>query len=102
MNGLGWEPRRLQINLTAGDWFLELTNSDGALPSGTVIEIEWATGQTWPALIEGDTVSWRVESETVALIPGGTAFTIWVRYPNTATSTTDDFVWIVGTCRYIK
>lgn len=102
MNGLGWEPYRFQINLTAGDWIFSRTNPDGNFPPGTVAEIKWATGQTWAGTVDGDTVSWRIESDTVALIAGGTAFTIWIRYPNAVTSTTDDYPWIVGTCRYIK
>ncbi|MBF6363226.1 hypothetical protein IU447_24220 [Nocardia farcinica] len=102
MNGLGWTPLRYQINLTAGDWIFSRTNPDGVFPPGTAIEIKWGNGETWPGTVDGDTVSWRVESETVALVPQGTPFTIWVRYPNAVTSSTDDYPWVIGTCRYIK
>ncbi|WP_280193543.1 DUF7264 domain-containing protein [Nocardia farcinica] len=99
--GLGWSPHRNHINLyTGADWILERTNPDGIFPPGTSIEIKWENGQTWPGSIDGDTVSWRVESATVALVPDQTEFTIWVRYPNAETSTTDDYPWIIGAARY--
>ncbi|ORL01577.1 LtfC-like domain-containing protein [Prescottella equi] len=95
---LGWSPIDETIELTNGDWIFERTNEAGAIPPDTVIEIKWANGVTWPGEIHGATVRWRVESTacTAALIPDGTAFEIFVRYPNDATSTTDDYVWMGG------
>src|SRR5690606_36670621 len=76
------------------------TDGAGRFPPGTTIEIRWKTGQVWPATVEGDTASWRVEAETVLLVPDGTEFVIAVAYPNAATETTDDYPWILGHARY--
>lgn len=93
---IGWNPVVDDIRLTRGDFIMSRTNPLGPLPAGTTAEIEWATGEIWAATILGATVSWRIESEEVDEIDTGTAFTVWVRYPNDATETTDDYEWIVG------
>lgn len=101
--GMGWTPYRNHINLCPGyDWIFSRTKEDGPFTAGTIVEIVWDNGVTWPATIEGDTASWRIEAAAVAAIPDGTGFEIAVRYPNSATSTTDDYPWIIGTCRYLK
>jgi len=99
--GMGWKAFRDHINLNHGyDWIFSRTNEAGNFPPGTTIEIRWKTGQVWPATVEGDTASWRVEAETVLLVPDGTEFVIAVAYPNAATETTDDYPWIFGHARY--
>ncbi|WP_280441183.1 DUF7264 domain-containing protein [Nocardia brasiliensis] len=97
--GIGWRTIRDDIDLTRGDFIASRTNPGGALPPGTTAEIVWATGQTWPATVEGATVSWRVESTAVAAIAAGTAFVMWIHYPNQIASTTDDYEWIKGVAR---
>lgn len=95
--GLGWKPSFDALNLTTGaDWIFERTNSAGPFLPATTAEIVWATGQTWAATISANKISWRVESTVADLIPNKTKFTIWIRYPNGNTSTTDDYPWIVG------
>ncbi|MGF7125001.1 DUF7264 domain-containing protein [Rhodococcus sp. BE178] len=95
---LGWTPLDETIELTNGDWIFERTNEAGPIQPGTIIEIKWANGVTWPGTVDGATVKWRIESTacTAAIIPDGTAFEIMVRYPNAATSSTDDHVWMGG------
>ncbi|NKV10952.1 hypothetical protein GS909_07920 [Rhodococcus hoagii] len=95
---LGWTPIDETIELTNGDWIFERTNRAGGIPPDTVIEIVWANGVTWPGDIEGATVRWRKEAAecSATVIPHGTAFEILVRYPNEATGTTDDYVWMGG------
>lgn len=96
---LNWRPIQEDANLGRGDFICSRINPLGALPPGTVAEIIWdttPTPTTWTAEISGDTVTWREEAEDVADIPHGTPFTAWLRYPNAATSTTDDYEWIVG------
>lgn len=46
--------------------------------------------------MDGATVSWREEAAAVAAIPAGTPFVMWIHYPNTVTSTTDDYEWDQG------
>ncbi|WP_378735549.1 hypothetical protein [Nocardia brasiliensis] len=96
---MGWRAIRDDIELTRGDFIMSRTNTGGALPPGTSAEIVWANGQTWPATVDGATVAWRVESTVVALVPAGTAFVLWIHYPNQITSTTDDYEWIKGVAR---
>lgn len=96
---IGWTPIYEDIALTRGDFIFSRTRSEGPIPPETVIEIAWANGVTWPGDVDGDTVSWRVESPQVAAVPDGTEFVIWVRYPNSATDTTDDYEWIAGRAR---
>lgn len=95
---LGWSPIYETIELTNGDWIFARTNPLGAIQPGTAAEIKWDNGVTWPGTVDGATVSWRIESTncTAAIIPDGTPFEIFVRYPNSATSTTDDYVWMHG------
>ncbi|MEU0871664.1 LtfC-like domain-containing protein [Nocardia brasiliensis] len=96
---IGWRTIRDDIELTAGDFIASRTNSGGPLIPGTTAEIVWENGQTWNAIVSGATVSWRVEAATVALVPAGTKFVIWIHYPNSVTSTTDDYEWIKGVAR---
>ncbi|MDV6277606.1 hypothetical protein R3Q06_29370, partial [Rhodococcus erythropolis] len=96
---IGWTPVYEDIALNRGDFIFSRTRSEGPIQPGTVIEIAWANGVNWPGDIDGDTVSWRVESTQVAAVPDGTAFAIWVRYPNSTTETTDDYEWIAGRAR---
>lgn len=95
---LGWMPRYDEIALTGGDWIFERTNPAGAFPPETTAEVAWANGITWPAIIDGADIKWRIESDacTPEVIPDGTEFVIWVHYPNATTSTTDDYPWMRG------
>lgn len=98
---INWSPKREDISLHGGDFIVERTKKTGPLPPGTTAEIEWSNAVTWPAVVDGSTVAWRIESEecTPEIIPDGTAFIIWIHYPNTNTDTTDDYPWIHGRAR---
>lgn len=99
----GWQPIYETIDLTKGyDWLYSRERKEGVIPTDTVIEIRWATGQVWPATISGATASWRIESEVADLIPADTEYTTAVRYPNGNTSTFDDYAWKIGHCRRIQ
>ncbi len=97
---IGWEPLPDNISLTNGDLIFTRTRDEGPIPGGTVIEIIWDDGPTWPATdITGNAVSWRIEAADHAEVADGQTFTIWVRYQNGATETTDDYEWIKGSAR---
>ncbi|MBT2268774.1 LtfC-like domain-containing protein [Rhodococcus erythropolis] len=97
---IGWEPLRDVMSITKGDLIFSRTRSEGPIPTGTVIEIIWDDGPTWLATsIAGNTVGWRIESAELAAIDSGDTFTIWVRYPNGDTETTDDYEWIKGSAQ---
>ncbi|WP_280442217.1 DUF7264 domain-containing protein [Nocardia brasiliensis] len=99
---IGWRAIRDDIELTNGDFIVTLTHPGGVLPPGTTAEIVWQTTPTpttWPATVEGATVSWRVQQPQVAAIAAGTRFTRWIHYPNPATGTTDDYEWAIGVAR---
>lgn len=100
--GLGWKPIFDVIELTRGDWIFERANPAGAFPPDTTARVEWANGQNWDGSISGNVVSWRVESAVADLVQDNTEFTIWVRYPNGDTGTTDDYPWINGRARRTK
>jgi|GEM_PF-3184084 len=100
--GLGWKPIFDVIELTRGDWIFERSNPAGPFPPATTARVEWASGQNWDGAIAGNVVSWRVESAEADLIADNTDFTIWVRYPNGVTETTDDYPWIYGRARRTK
>lgn len=95
---LGWNTLYDDIELNGGDWIFERTNPKGPFPPETTAEVKWANGVTWNATIDGADMKWRIESEdcTAAIIPDGTGFVIWVHYPNSTTSTTDDYPWMRG------
>ncbi|OLL21267.1 hypothetical protein BKE56_015785 [Rhodococcus sp. M8] len=101
---MGWTPVRDDIVLTSGDWIFARENRSGDFPPGTTAEVKWANGTTWPATIDGAEISWRIEAAQAALIPDGTWFEIFVRYPNNLVSggATDDHVWRFGRARRIK
>ncbi len=100
MAGLGWTPYYEDINLRTGqDWILEIPREEGPIAPATVAEVKWANGTTWAGSIDGDTLVFRVESTQADLIPNGTAYILWVRYPNSATSTTDDYQLFAGKAR---
>ncbi|MEU1526341.1 hypothetical protein ABZ413_29510 [Nocardia rhamnosiphila] len=94
---IGWTPSYEPLNLNRGDFIYSRT-SPRLLPAGTTAEIKWANGVTWPAIVVDSTVSWRVESEncTAAIIPHGTSYDMFIRYPNPDTETEDDFHWKYG------
>lgn len=99
---IGWRAIRDNIELTAGDFIVSRTHPGGELPPGTTAEIVWATDPsptTWEATVDGDTVSWHEEQAAVALIPAGTAFVMWIHYPNAETAGTDDYEWVKGVAR---
>lgn len=98
---MGWRPKRVDIELTSGDWIFSRTNTAGDFPPGTTAEIKWANGTTWPATIAGADISWRIEAAQAALIPDGTAFEIFIRYPNATVGggALDDYVWRIGRAR---
>lgn len=95
---IGWLPKQELISLNLGDFIYKRT-SPKPLPVGTTAEIQWANDITWSATVDGNTVSWRVESTacTAAIIPHGTGFDMFIRYPNGDTGTDDDFHWKTGT-----
>lgn len=96
---INWDPIQENIRLSNGDLIFSLTNPGGPLPVGTTAEIVWGTlpnPTTHAGTVDGDTVSWRVESEDLAAIAHGTPFVIWIHYPNGDTGTTDDYEWYVG------
>ncbi len=98
--GLGWKPIYDDINLPLGqDWIFERTRASGPFLPETSAEVRWVTGQVWAGTVEGDTISWRVESTQADAIPSNTRFAIWIHYPNGATGTTDDYAWIEGRAR---
>lgn len=99
---IGWRPIQDNIDLSNGDFIVERTHPGGPLPPGTTAEIVWAispTPITWTATVEGDTVSWLEQQTAVALIPAGTPFVMWIHYPNSETSGTDDYEWVRGVAR---
>ncbi len=99
---IGWRAIRDDIDLTKGDFIMSRTNPAGVLPPGTTAEIVWATTPsptTWTATVDGATVAWRQEAAAVATIPAGTAYVMWIHYPNTVTGTTDDYEWMKGVAR---
>lgn len=95
---LGWSPTYEDLELNGGDFIFSRTRKAGPFLPGTTAEIEWKNGVTWEATVDGDTVSWRVEAEdcTPEIIPDGTPFVMWIRYPNNVTETTDDYPWKRG------
>lgn len=97
---IGWEPLPDNISLTNGDLIFTRLRDEGLIPEETAIEIIWDDGPTWPATdISGNAASWRIEAADHAVIEDGDTFTIWVRYPNGTTGTTDDYEWIKGSAR---
>lgn len=97
---IGWEPLRDIMSITNGDLIFRRYRDEGPIPAGTVIEIIWDDGPTWPATsIVGNMVGWRIEATELADIDSGDTFTIWVRYPNGDTETTDDHEWIKGSAQ---
>lgn len=93
---LGWNVLYEDIELNRGDWILELESDRGVLPAGTTATVEWATGEVWPATIDGALAKWRVEYETHRTIHNGTAFVVMVRYPNEPADSIDDFEFMAG------
>lgn len=98
---IGWRPIQDNIDLSKGDFIVQRTHPGGPLPPGTAAEIVWATDPptTWTATVEGDTVSWLEQQDAVADIPAGTAFTMWIHYPNADIGGTDDYEWVRGVAR---
>lgn len=96
---IGWEAEREDIALGGSDLIFSRTSDLGNIPANTVVELIWEGGPMWPASVSGAVASWRLESTAHATIADGTAFTIWVRYPNGLTGTKDDYEWIKGFAR---
>lgn len=94
---INWNPTYETIRLNKGD-FIYSRSRGSLLPAGTTAEIIWANGVTWTATVEGDTVTWRIESTACGpdVIPHNTAFDMFIRYPNPDTGTHDDFHWKTG------
>ncbi|MGW5377422.1 LtfC-like domain-containing protein [Nocardia sp. NPDC003999] len=102
---MGWRTVQDPIDLNAGDFIASRTRPGGIpLPPGTTAEIVWETSptpKTWTAVVDGATLSWRVEAEEVADIPTGTAYRLWIHYPNPAAGpgATDDYAFAEGVAR---
>jgi len=79
---MGWKAKFDVIELNKSDWIYRAKNPAGPFPAGTVVEVVWENGTTWPGTIAGDVVSWLVESDVAAEIPNDMRFSIMVRYPN--------------------
>lgn len=100
MAGLGWTPYYEDINLRTGyDWIPDPFQSDRTISPDTIAEVKWANGTTWAGEIDGDTLTFRVEAAQADLIPNGTKYEMRISYPNSATSTTDDYPFFVGKAR---
>lgn len=100
MAGLGWTPYYEDINLRTGyDWIPDPIQNTGPLIPGTEAEVKWANGTIWAGEIDGDTLVFRVESAQADLIPNGTKYEMRISYPNSATSTTNDYPFFVGKAR---
>ena len=96
---LGWEPIYEDICLTGGDWIFSRTPYGGeTILAGTTAEVKWENAVTWDAIVSADEVGWRIAAEacTEAIIPHGTAYVVWIHYPNAVTSTQDDYPWMRG------
>lgn len=98
---IGWRPTYEVLNLNKGDFVLART-SPNPLPPGTSAEIVWAVEAeggplTWPAQVDGNTVSWRVEREDCGpdVIPHGTSYDMHIHMPIDE-SITNDFHWKTG------
>ena len=71
MPTLGWTPiTGVDVNLVADtDFVASLHTSDNsALPDGTQVTLILGSGDTavsWPATVDGSTVSWQVQSDAV-------------------------------------
>ncbi|WP_406234900.1 hypothetical protein [Nocardia sp. NBC_01009] len=94
---IGWKPIIENLNLNRGDFFYSRT-SPTPLPAGTTAEIVWANAITWPATVDGNTVSWGVESELCGadIIPHTTRFDMFIHYPLDGGAATADFHWKTG------
>jgi len=93
----GWKPIFEILDLNKGDFIYERTARAG-VPADSTAQIIWANDVTWDATVEGNTVSWRVEAEDCGpdVIPHGTAYDMFIRYPNPDTESENDFHWKTG------
>lgn len=101
---LGWKADFDTIELNSGDWIYKVRNPAGPFPAGTIAEVLWANGTTWPATVTNDMLSWHVEAPEVASIPNDAEFRIMVRYPNLndVTGSMYDYEWRIGRSRRIN
>lgn len=110
----GWEPIPVTALFSMGqDWIIALVPQPGSpsplYPTGTTAAVyvypattdtaqpvtTWTLLDTWPAVFDGDNVTWKVESTVTDLIPTGALIRIRISYPNTPTP--DTYNWAKGT-----
>lgn len=94
---IGWTAEFHIINLNTGGVFIfERTVKGAVIPPDTTAEFEWDNGKTWPGTVDGQTISWRITADQIALIPHLTTYTIWITYPNGNAPQPDRYPWYRG------